>query len=106
MESERRDPQLISTADYERAAERVLERGAYEYIAGGAGDEITLRDNLAAWQRVAIAPRMLIGVGDVNTCVRVLGRDLPHPLIIAPTAFQLLAHPEAEIAMAQAAART
>ncbi len=106
MEAEDRHQQLISTADYERAAELVLEPGAYHYIAGGAGDEITLRENVAAWQRFALAPRMLVGVGDVNTGVTVLGRDLPHPLIVGPTAFQLLAHPEAEIATARAASRT
>ena len=61
---------LISVADYERAAARVMPAGAHSYLAGGATDEITLRDNQAAWQRLAIRPRMLVGVGTVTAaCV-------------------------------------
>lgn len=97
---------LISLADYERAARQVLPEGAFGYYAGGAGDEITLRDNLAAWRRLAIRPRMLTGVGERDMAVTVLGTRHPHPLIIAPMAFQRLAHPEGEAATARAAAQT
>jgi isopentenyl diphosphate isomerase/L-lactate dehydrogenase-like FMN-dependent dehydrogenase len=97
---------LISLADYERAAERVVEPGAFGYIAGGAGDEITLRDNVAAWRRLALRPRMLVGVGHRDPGITLLGRARPHPLIIAPMAFQRLAHDEGEIGTARAAAAT
>jgi 4-hydroxymandelate oxidase len=97
---------LISLADYERAAAAVLEPGAHSYIAGGAADEITLRDNLAAWDRLAIRPRMLVGVGKRDLSVELLGRRRPHPVLIAPTAFQRVAHEQAEIATARAAAAT
>ena len=99
-------PTLITLADYERAAAEVLDAGPLSYIAGAAGDEITLRDNLAAWQRLAIRPRMLVGVGRRDLSVELLGARRPHPVLIAPTAFQRLAHPEAEIATARAAAAT
>jgi len=84
----------ISLADYERDAERVLDPGAFGYYVGGAGDELTLRDNLAAWRRWAILPRVLTGVGERDPSVEVLGRRRPHPLVIAPMAFQRLAHPD------------
>jgi 4-hydroxymandelate oxidase len=101
------DPfQLISLADYEREAAASMVPGAHAYAVGGAGDEITLRDNVAAWARLAIRPRMLVGVGDRDPGVELLGVPRPHPLIIAPMAFQRMAHPDAEIGMARAAAAT
>jgi 4-hydroxymandelate oxidase len=100
------DDPLISLADYERAAETVLHPGALAYYAGGAGDEVTLADNLAAWRRLALEPRMLVGVGTRDASVELLGRKRPHPLIIAPMAFQRLAHSDGEVATARAAAAT
>jgi 4-hydroxymandelate oxidase len=97
---------LVSLADYERAAEGSMEPGAHGYAFGGAGDEITLADNLASWRRLAIRPRMLVGVGRRDPSVTLLGKRRPHPLIIAPMAFQRLAHREGEIATARAAAAT
>jgi 4-hydroxymandelate oxidase len=99
-------PTMISLADYERAAEEVMEPAAHAYCAGGAGDELTLRDNLASWRRIAIRPRMLVGVGRRELGVTLLGRSRPHPLIIAPMAFQRLAHSHGEVATAKAAAAT
>jgi len=76
----------------QRAAAAVLSAGALAYYAGGAGDEITLRDNVAAWQRLAIRPRVLVGVGRREMHITLLGRQRPHPLIVAPMAFQRLVH--------------
>jgi 4-hydroxymandelate oxidase len=98
--------QLVSLADYERAAEAAMAPGAHGYAVGGAGDEITLRDNVAAWGRLAIRPRMLVGVGSRDSGVELLGVPRPHPLIIAPMAFQRMAHRRGEIATAEAAAAT
>jgi 4-hydroxymandelate oxidase len=97
---------LISLADYELAAEASMVAGAYAYAAGGAGDELTMRDNAAAWRRLAIRPRMLVGVGTRDPGVELLGVPRPHPLIVAPMAFQRMAHPDGELAMARAAAAT
>jgi 4-hydroxymandelate oxidase len=97
---------LISLADYEAAAEAVLTRGAHGYFYGGAADEITMRDNLDSWARIAVRPRMLVGVGERDPSVTLLGRRRPHPLIIAPMAYQKLAHEDGEVATARAAAAT
>jgi 4-hydroxymandelate oxidase len=97
-------PPLVSLADYERAAADRLDAGALAYYAGGAGDELTMRDNIAAWRRLAIVPRMLVGVGRRDPSVTVLGRRHPHPLIVAPMAFQRLANPDGEVATARGAA--
>jgi isopentenyl diphosphate isomerase/L-lactate dehydrogenase-like FMN-dependent dehydrogenase len=98
--------ELVSLSDYERAAEGLLDPGAWAYYAGGAGDEVTMRDNVDAWGRLAICPRVLVGVGQRDPSVTILGRPRPHPLIIAPMAVQRLAHREAEVATARAAAAT
>ncbi len=97
---------LITLADYERAASQTMDPQPLAYASGGAGDEVTLNDNVAAWRRIAIQPRMLVGVGSRDPSVTLLGKPRPHPLVIAPMAFQRLAHPDGEIAMARAAAAT
>jgi isopentenyl diphosphate isomerase/L-lactate dehydrogenase-like FMN-dependent dehydrogenase len=104
--AEPQDRQLISLADYERAAARALDPEALGYFAGGAADEITMRDNESSWARLAIRPRVLVGVEERHPGVTLLGQPRPHPLIVAPMAFQRLAHPEGEIAIARAAAAT
>jgi isopentenyl diphosphate isomerase/L-lactate dehydrogenase-like FMN-dependent dehydrogenase len=96
----------LSLADYERAAQAVLGERARSYIGGGATDAITLADNQAAWSRLALAPRVFTGVAEPDPSVTVLGSRLPHPLIIAPTAFAALTHPDAEPGIARAAAAT
>ena len=101
----RADP-LISLADYERAAEGLLEPSVRCYLFGGAADELTLRDNVRAWQRLAIRPRMLVGSPARDLGVSLLGRPRPHPLIVAPMAAQRLADPEGEAATARAATAT
>jgi isopentenyl diphosphate isomerase/L-lactate dehydrogenase-like FMN-dependent dehydrogenase len=97
---------LVSLADYGHAARSALTERAHAYIEGGAGDETTLADNPAAWNRLALAPRVLTGAGTADTTVTVLGRPRPHPVIIAPTAFAALTHPDGETAIARGAAAT
>ena len=93
-------------ADYEREALATMSSEARGYIEGGAGDEVTLTDNVAAWHRWALRPRMLVGAGRCDPGVTLLGVPRPHPVIVAPTAFQRLAHPDGELAIARAAAAT
>jgi isopentenyl diphosphate isomerase/L-lactate dehydrogenase-like FMN-dependent dehydrogenase len=97
---------MLSISDYERAAEALLDPAALDYYAGGAADEISMRDNVMAWQRLAIRPRTLVAVSERNPSVTLLGRSRPHPVIIAPTAYHGLAHADAELATARAAAAT
>jgi 4-hydroxymandelate oxidase len=98
------DPPLISLEDYERAAAETIEPAALGYVTGGAGDELTLADNRAAWRRLAIRPRMLVGVGRRDLSVNLLGARRPHPLVIAPMAFQRMVSRDGEVGMARAAA--
>jgi 4-hydroxymandelate oxidase len=97
-------PPTIS--DFERRAAEVLPPGPLGYYAGGAGDEITLRDNVAAWQRLALRPRVMVDCTECDPSTTVLGRRHPHPVIVAPTAFHALATAEGETATARAAAAT
>ncbi|MDQ3158335.1 MAG: alpha-hydroxy-acid oxidizing protein [Actinomycetota bacterium] len=83
-----------------------LGTAAYDYFAGGAGDEITLRDNVAAWSRYALRPRVLVDVSELDRRTTLLGVERPHPIIVAPMAYQRHAHPDGEIGMARAAAAT
>jgi isopentenyl diphosphate isomerase/L-lactate dehydrogenase-like FMN-dependent dehydrogenase len=95
---------LINVSDYERAAEAKLPEGPYAYFAAGAGDEWTLRENVAAYRRWTLRPRILRDVTDVSTATSVLGIDIAFPMLVAPMAYQRHAHPEGECAMAQGAA--
>jgi isopentenyl diphosphate isomerase/L-lactate dehydrogenase-like FMN-dependent dehydrogenase len=95
----------LNVADYERLAAETLQPGAYGYFAGGAGDEVTLRENVAAFQRLRLRPRVLADVSGVTTAATVLGHEVSMPILVAPVAFQRLAHPDGEVAAARAAAR-
>jgi isopentenyl diphosphate isomerase/L-lactate dehydrogenase-like FMN-dependent dehydrogenase len=90
--------------DYEAAAAELLDPAAFGYFAGGAGDEVTLRDNVDAFGRLQLRPRVLAGVADPSTAVTVLGAELALPVAVAPMAYQRVAHPDGEVAMARAAA--
>ena len=95
----------LNVAEYERLAAEILPADAYGYFAGGADDEVTLRENVEAFQRLRLRPRVLADVSGVSTKATVLGHDVSMPILVAPLAFQRLAHPEGEVATARAAAR-
>ena len=82
-----------NVVDYELLAAERLEPGVHGYYAGGAGDELTLADNEAAWRRIRILPRVLVDVSQRDLSTTVLGRVRPHPVFVAPTAFHRLATP-------------
>jgi isopentenyl diphosphate isomerase/L-lactate dehydrogenase-like FMN-dependent dehydrogenase len=96
--------ELLNVRDYERAAEERLDPAAFGYMAGGANDEWTMRENLAAFERWVLRPRMLVDVSEVTTATTVLGTEAALPVLVAPTAFQRVAHPDGELAMARGAA--
>ncbi len=93
----------VNVWDYERLADEKLDANAHAYLMGGAGDEVTLRDNLAAFERRKLRPRVLVDVGSVSAATTVLGTDVALPVLIAPVAIQRLAHPDGEQAVARAA---
>ncbi|MDH3228092.1 MAG: alpha-hydroxy-acid oxidizing protein [Thermoleophilia bacterium] len=90
---------------WEPLAEQALDAATFGYIAGGAGDERTLRDNSAAFGRLRLVPRMLRGTaGGVDASTTVLGAELASPIMVAPFAYQGAFHPDGEAATAAAAA--
>lgn len=95
---------FVEIMDFEAAARDTVQKMAYDYYASGANDQITLRDNRAAFDRIQLWPRTLVNVAQVDLSTTVLGRKIPMPLMIAPTAFQRMAHPDGEEATARAAA--
>ena len=96
----------ISAADWERAAEEKLAPGPFGYIAGGAGAETTVGANLEAFGRWRIRPRMLTGNAVRDQSVEVLGLRSPAPFLLAPLGVLSIAHDEAEVGVARAAAST
>jgi 4-hydroxymandelate oxidase len=94
----------LSLREFEEEARGRLDPAVYDYFAGGADDEVTLRANEAAFSRVGLVPRVLCGSGRPELGVAVLGSRISMPVLIAPTAFHGLAHPEGERATARAAA--
>jgi isopentenyl diphosphate isomerase/L-lactate dehydrogenase-like FMN-dependent dehydrogenase len=94
----------VNVADFEALAEATLDAGAFGYFAGGAGDERTLRENVAAWGRLRLRPRVLVDVGATSAATTVLGTPVSMPLLVAPTAFHRVAHPDGEEGTARAAA--
>lgn len=89
--------------DYETLAQRYLAAPSYEYIAGGSGADVTVQANLDAFAQWAVYPRLLRDVSAGHTRLALGGMELPHPFLLAPVAYQSLAHPEAEIGSAHAA---
>ncbi|WP_193195739.1 alpha-hydroxy acid oxidase [Nostoc sp. MG11] len=94
----------INLFEYEKLAKEHLSQMTLDYYSSGAWDEITLRDNRAAFERVKLRPRMLVDVSDRNLSTSILGQPVQLPLLIAPMAFQCLAHADGEVATAIAAA--
>jgi len=90
--------------DYEPLARARMSASAWAYLQGGAADELTLADNLQAFQRLRLLPRVLNHVADGNTRLTLFGQQHAAPILLAPVAFQQLAHPEGERASALAAA--
>jgi isopentenyl diphosphate isomerase/L-lactate dehydrogenase-like FMN-dependent dehydrogenase len=94
----------VNVADAERAGREQLEPGPRNYFAGGAGDEVTLRENMAAWGHWRLRPRVLTDADGVSTATEVLGGPVSMPVLVAPVAYQGMAHPDAEAGMAAGAA--
>ena len=90
-------PEPLNVWDYERLAAERLDAGAYGYFAGGANDEWTLRDNVEAFRRWQLRPRVLVDVAEPSTATTVLGHELALPVLVAPTAYQRVAHPDGEV---------
>uniref|UniRef100_A0A453B3G1 (S)-2-hydroxy-acid oxidase n=1 Tax=Aegilops tauschii subsp. strangulata TaxID=200361 RepID=A0A453B3G1_AEGTS len=94
----------VNIREYQELAKKALPKMHYDYINGGAEDEHTLRDNIAAYGRILLRPRVLVDVSNIDMSTNLLGYDMPSPIIVAPTGSHKLANPEGEVATARAAA--
>src|SRR5712691_6933803 len=90
----------VNVFDYAAMAEERMEPGAWSYYESGSDDEVTLRANRVAFERIRLRPRMLVDVSECDMRTTVLGSTLSFPVMIAPTAFHGLACPDGECATA------
>jgi lactate 2-monooxygenase len=97
-------PWPVAPEEWEALAREKLDAGAFDYIAGGAGGEATLRANREAFERRRLRPRMLTGNTERDLTVSVLGTFSPAPFLLAPVGVLSIAHPDGELAVARAAA--
>lgn len=93
----------VSLSDFEAVAEKRMTHMAWEYVNSGAADQITLRWNREAFDKLRLNPRVLRDVSQVDTKIKVLGHEWPFPVMLAPTALHKLAHPQGEVATAKGA---
>src|SRR5687768_3881419 len=94
----------INLADFEALAREKMTPSAWCYFESGAEDEYSVAENVAAFRRIKLRPRMLADVADRDLGTTVLGQPISLPVLLAPTSHQSLAHPLAELATAAAAA--
>jgi 4-hydroxymandelate oxidase len=94
---------LLSLFDFEAEAQKVISHGAWARISGGAADELTLRWNHEAYEKIRLKPTALVDVSRLDTRVSLFGRELPFPILLAPTGGQKFVHPEGELAAVRGA---
>ena len=95
----------VNVQDFETIARERMTSSAFDYYAGAAGDERTLEANRRGFDRLVFRPRMLVGVDHVDMSTTLLGDSVAFPVLLAPTAFNKLGHPDGELAAARAAGR-
>jgi 4-hydroxymandelate oxidase len=95
--------EAVHLFDFEALARPRMSAMAWEYISGGAGDEVTLRWNRESFDRLRLRPRILIDVSKLDTRVKLFGAELPFPILLAPAAYQRLLHTEGELATVKGA---
>ncbi|CAH9145593.1 unnamed protein product [Cuscuta epithymum] len=93
----------VNANEFQELARKALPKMYYDFYAGGADDQHTLKDNIEAFHRIIIRPRILIDVGRIDTSATILGHKTSAPIMIGPTGMHKLAHPEGEVATARAA---
>lgn len=96
---------IVCADDFERLARRRLPRPVFDAVAGGAGDESTIRFNRAGFEQVVLRPRALSGVSVVDASTTVLGQPVSMPLMLAPTGSTYMCDPAAEFALVRATGR-
>lgn len=94
---------ILSIMDLDEAAKAVLPPAHYGYLASGVDDDITLRANREAFQKITVRPRRLVDIRKVDTRVELFGKEWSLPLLLAPCGSQKAFHPEGEVAAARGA---
>jgi 4-hydroxymandelate oxidase len=97
-------PSLVNLEEAEARAASVLEAATFDFVAAGAGDEVALGRNRAAFRRWCTVPRALRDVSEIDTGTTVLGRPIPFPVLVPPMGLQRIVHPEGECEMARGVA--
>ena len=95
--------ELVCLADYEATAKQRIPHMSWEFYNGSAADEISMRWNVESYQRIRLKPRVLVDVSKLDTRVTLFGHEHPFPILLAPTAYHKLAHPDGELATARGA---
>ncbi len=98
-------PRVVCIADLRRVARKRIPKAVFDYLDGGAEDEITLRENCRVFEDVSFRPRCAVAFPDCDLRTRVLGYDLALPFILAPVGYSRLMHPGGEVAAAHAAGK-
>src|SRR5690242_5640891 len=95
---------LLNLHEFEPLAREALSQMIFDYYASGSNDDVTLSANESAYQRILLRPRMMTGNAVRTMTTTVLGQPMNAPILIAPMAYMMMAHPDGECAMARAAA--
>ncbi|XP_054780510.1 peroxisomal (S)-2-hydroxyacid oxidase GLO4-like isoform X2 [Prosopis cineraria] len=93
-------PEPVNVREFQQLAREALPKMYYDFYAGGAEDEFSLKENMEAFRRITLRPRVLVDVSRINMSTTLLGYRISAPIMIAPTAMHMLAHPEAKAAAA------
>ena len=94
---------MVNIFDFEEVAKQVMKKESWDYYSSGGDDEICLRENHLAFQRIWLKPRVMVDVSNVNMRSDMLGYKCSIPLYISATALAKLAHPDGEVALTRAA---
>ncbi|XP_018835020.1 peroxisomal (S)-2-hydroxy-acid oxidase GLO4-like isoform X2 [Juglans regia] len=94
----------VNVNEFQELARLALPKMYYDYYDGGAEDQYTLKENVESFRKIALRPRILVDVSRIDLSTIILGHRISAPIMIAPTAFHKLAHPQGEVATARAAA--
>ncbi len=98
-------PQILNLDELEEQARKRLDPASYDFMAGGAGAERTLKANREAFEKITITPRVLTGIKQADTSTTLLGQHLSTPIYVTPMSNQGVAHPSAEVGTAQGSAK-
>src|SRR3984885_4513195 len=96
-------PEMVSLGDFEEMAKTKIPHVAWEFFNGAAADEITMRWNKEAYQKIRLKPRILVDVSKLDTRVTLFGQEHAFPILLAPTSGHKLLHPDGELATARGA---